>query len=500
MSQPEKISSEPIDFCLTSNLKHFILAFRSTSNTNLVIKRKNFDDDRLNLQTFVLPCLPSRESIENLNLKDLILLDLGLINNKNKSDLIQLDEYLNRCSSLRNFSIQLSNWQSARLISQQPRKVSSIFENCFDDLTPTITTENIPSTDDYHLEFLDDDNNRTVIFNFPLKFSWLNQLTNLNLTGIHCHSNEFQSIFDSLIRLQTLSLSPCLLIYLNSMQCTCQTNVYEMHSMPPQISSLNLVSHLTHLKDQCPILTEQYHHHCLRFSSIHQNLPNEKHVFQYEQLFRQILRRICRTYDFLHLSIRIPHYDLQIDDLDIQKNNHLETLVLDMKMPITFHTKLSWIYSENLFHSLKRLILISEAHFELTPMLIDRFQFLEILEIIAIHSHLSSSTIRYLESHLKPKIYPNLQIFRFWIRSVDAKHLLKHLRKTVRLAFESSRPSFQLDISTFNSARPCILFNHSHEIHRRFHSFPSSRSQQLTISYPNYLNFKPLYNEIDFDM
>jgi hypothetical protein len=166
---------------------------------------------------------------------------------------------------------------------------------------------------------------------------------------------------------------------------------------------------------------------------------------------------------------------------------------------MTFHTKLASLYSRNHFNHLRRLILISENNFELTHILIDRFRTLEIVEIISMNYHLNRSIINYLEKILKPTNYPNLNTFRLWIGSVDAKHLLKHLHKTIRLAFENVKPAFQFDVSIVNRTRKCILYDHTHEIHRDFHSLLSIHSQQLSIIYPNFLNYKPLYSEQKFD-
>jgi hypothetical protein len=259
------------------------------------------------------------------------------------------------------------------------------------------------------------------------------------------------------------------------------------------------------MKQPCGIFLDQYKLHCIRHSSIHQYLTNNELLFQYENLIRSSIRTIIQTLDLHHLSIRIPNYELHIDDLDIQNNNHLQSLILDVKIPMTFHTKLSRLYSINVFNSLRRFILISENNFQLTPLLIDRFRTLEIVEIISMNYHLNRSVINYLESVLKPNNYPNLNTFRFWIGSVDANHLLKHLNKIIRLAFENIKPAFIFDISIVNSSskilqiRKCILYDYTHEIHQDLHSLLSIHSNQLSIIYANFLNYKPLYSEQKFD-
>ena len=86
--------------------------------------------------------------------------------------------------------------------------------------------------------------------------------------------------------------------------------------------------------------------------------------------------------DLHHFSLRIPNYDLHMEDLDIPNTNHLQSLVLDVKIPVGFHTKLARLYTNNCFDYLRRFILINENNFELTPILIDRFRSLEIIEII----------------------------------------------------------------------------------------------------------------------
>lgn len=353
-------------------------------------------------------------------------------------------------------------------------------------------------------------NNEGSTFQISFKEYWLNKLTNLNLTGIHCHSIDFKYVFNSLHLLRSLSLSPCLLFYIDQYECHCQKKSinsvpYEIHSLSKTLLSLNLVSHISDMKQPCSMFLEQYKLHCIRHSSIHQHLNNNEVAFQYENLIHFIIGEVLETLDLHHLSIRIPNYELHTDDLDLQHTNHLESLILDVKIPITFHAKLTRLYSTNRFQPLRRFILISDNNFQLTPLLIDKFRQLEIVEIISINYHLTRTTINYLQRVLKPTNYPNLNTFRLWIGGVDAKHGLKQLHKTIRLAFQNSKPAFQFDISIVNQSSKlngvskCILYDNTHEIHQYFHSLLSIHSYQLSIIYPGFLNYKPLYSEQKFD-
>ncbi|CAF1244734.1 unnamed protein product [Adineta steineri] len=530
-----EISVGPIDISLNSTVKHLIVSFRSMLNMNLTLKLKDSLNEKLQMETLVLPCLPS---IDKLDLNQLRILDIGYVNVKDRNELIRLDDILlcHRSHSLRNLTICLNEWQSTRFviiwkkennkqITTSSTQFSSVFENCFDEVTtpdeeeeemvkPTFPNQSSELEkaseaviDEFSFEFLDD--TQSSIFHFNLKYSWSNKLTNLNLTGIHCHSIDLKYLFNSLHLLRSLSLSPCLLIYINQFECHCQTLStsipYQIHSLNKNLLSLNLVSHLSNMKQICPIFHEQYKHHCIRHSSIHQYLNINETLFQYENIIHYLIRTILHTLDLHHLSIRIPNYELQNDDLNMQNNNHLETLILDVKIPMTFHSKLARLYSANIFQYLRKFIVISNTNFQLTPLLIDRFCTLEIIEILSINYHLNRATIQYLEKVLKPANYPNLNTFRFWIGSVDANHLLKHLHKTIRLAFEHIKPAFQFDISIVNSLsrsfhmRKCILYDNTHEIHRNFHSLLSIHSNQLSIIYPKFLNYKPLYSEQNFD-
>lgn len=498
---------QTINLSLISSLQHLIVSFRPMWNFNLTLELKDSIAKKLTLQTLVLPCLPP---VDLLDLNQLTILDIGCINVNNRFDLARLDEIL-LSHSLRNLTIGLNEWQPVRLVvvnniddhRRTNSQFSSVFENCFDQIiTPDENIENpilSQSINQYSLQFLDA--SQSIIFQYPLDNSWLNKLTNLNLTGIHCHSTDFQHIFDALHLLQSISLSPCLLFHIHPFECHCQSKStpfpYEIHQLNRRLLSLNLVGHLPNPKEPCSIFLEQYKLHSIRHSSIHQHLPTiNESIFHYEYLIRYSIQTIFSTLDLHHLSIRIPNYDLHINDFnDIPQSNYLQTLILDVKFPVTFHTKLASIYSKNVFVNLRRLILLSETHFELTPILIDRFRTLEYVEIISTQSHLNRSTIHYLETVLRPNNYPNLRTFRLWVGTVDAKHLLKHAQKIIRTAFEPTKPAFQFDISLISTTNSCILYDHTHELHRDFHSLSS---HQLSIIYPNFLNFKPSYSEQQF--
>ncbi|UJR13817.1 hypothetical protein I4U23_000828 [Adineta vaga] len=512
-----------INLSLMNTIKHLIISFRRMTIANLILEIKDSKQEKLLIETLVLPCIPSTSnSIEILDMNQLIILDIGYVNLKNREELTRLDELLQchrQYHSLRNLNLNLNEWQSTKLVIQwqneeikQTTQFSSIFENCFDPLNTSDEVDTTKQTivldqfiDEFLLEFTDD--TQSTIFQLSFNYSWVTKLTNLNLTGIHCHSIDLKYLFNSLLLLRSLSLSPCLLIHIDQLECHCQSTSlpYTIHSLNTNLLSLNLVSHLSNLKESCPIFLEHYKLHSIRHSSIHQYLKTNETLFHYESFIHSIIRTIFQTLDLHHLSIRIPNYELNIDDLNLQENNHLETLLFDVKIPITFHSKLTRLYSMNCFNNLRRFLLLSENEFQLTPLLLDRFRSLEIIEILSMNCHLNRSTIQYLEKVLKPNNYSNLNTFRLWITSVDANHLLKHLHKTVRLAFEKVKPGFIFDISIVNPSsrsfpiRKSILYDRTHDIHRYFHSLLSTHSYQLSIIYPSYLNSKILYSEHNFD-
>ncbi|CAF0755968.1 unnamed protein product [Adineta ricciae] len=505
-----------IDLFLNNTIKHLIISFRWMLSGNLKLAITDSSQEKWQLESLVLPCVPL--TWETIELNQLKLLDIGYVNSKNRDELTRLDELLichHRSHSLQDLTLNLNEWQSVRFVirwknqekNSAAAQFTSIFENCFDPIN-TSEDENMISEDhsvksndvidDFLLEFIDD--TEATIFQLPLDYSWLIKLTNLNLTGIHYHSIDLNHIFNSLSLLRTLSLSPCLLFYLDQYECHCQStsDPYEIHSLNRNLLSLNLVCHLTNLKEPCSIFFNQHKHHSIRHSSIHQHLKTNESSFHYEVFIRRIIRTVLQALDLHHFSMRMPNYEMNIDDLNLQENNHLETLIFDVKLPLAFHSKLARFYSINRPNNLKRLVFLSENEFQLTPILIDRFHSLEIIEILSLNCHLNRTTIQYLEKVLKPSQYPNLNTFRLWISSVDATHLLKHLHKTVRLAFEPVKPGFIFDISIVNPStrafqtRKCILYDRTHEIHQLFYCVPS---HQLSIVYPSYLNSKPLYSE-----
>ena len=131
------------------------------SNINLSLERKSSTKARLHLQTLVLPCVPSTsESIHILDLTQLKILDLGHVNVKDRLELTRLEELLlcHRHHVLRNLSMSLNQWQSARLVvvwkTEDSRQgttstveFSSIFENCFDQVITPEANPNQPSPD-----------------------------------------------------------------------------------------------------------------------------------------------------------------------------------------------------------------------------------------------------------------------------------------------------------------------------------------------------------------
>ena len=320
---------------------------------------------------------------------------------------------------------------------------------------------------------------------------------------------DFRHVFDSLHTLQSLSLSPCLLHYIHPNECLCSTQPtsrpYHRHSIKPSLLSLNLVSFDIDTKRTCSILLDDYHRHSIRHSSIHQHLPDQRSFFTHDHLIRSSLRMITETLDLHHFSIRCPAYELRTDDLLLRSENHLQSLVLDVRIPITFHTTLTQHFVMNHFDHLRRFLLLTDDDFQFTELLLDKCRSMEIVEIISRLAHLKRSTIKYLERVLTPRNYPNLKQFRYWFGSVDAQHLLKHLHKTLHVNFERLRPGFLYDISVVQSPsrsteeRYCILHDHTHEVHQSFHRLPSIHSQQLSLIYPDSLNYKPLYSELQFD-
>lgn len=540
----ESRSVGAVQISLPSTSKHSIVSFRPMPQTKLTLATVERALTPAILTTLVLPCVPA--AWNDIDLHGLQILDIGCVDVSDREELLHLDELLHchRDGSLRNLSISLNNWQLTRLAPRASTttsaSVGSIFENCFDQLTtpdsedelgepssvhPSIDEEKVdvllnaaqtspcasqtsePVVDELVLEFLDE--TPSPVFQLPLRLSWLAKLTNLNLTGIHCHSIDFKYLFASSSLLRSLSLSPCLLLYIDQTECHCQSstssNPYQIHALSPNLLSLNLVSHLSNVRDTCTQCLEQYRTHCIRYSSIHQHLKDDSAAFRYDSLASAVIQVILQTLDLQHLSIRMPNYELQPNDFVLQPDNHLQSLILDVKVPLSFYSRFARLFAVKRFGHLRRLLLVSKNSFQLTPMLIDRFRTLETVEILSTHYHLDRPTMQYLETVLKPADYPNLHTFRVWIGSVVAKHLLKHLHKTVRLAFGNTRPGFVFDVSIVERSagtlqtRAFILYDRSHPVHQSFHSLLSTHSYQLSLSYPSHLNWKPLYSELKFD-
>jgi hypothetical protein len=143
----EEISFGPINISLLSTFKHLIISFRPMLNLNLTLARKNSATNKLQIQTLVLPCVPSTSnSIDILDLNQLQILDIGYVNVKDRIELRRLDDILLCHRSLRNLTISLSEWQLARLvvvwkkednpqITTSTTQFSSVFEDCFDSVT-----------------------------------------------------------------------------------------------------------------------------------------------------------------------------------------------------------------------------------------------------------------------------------------------------------------------------------------------------------------------------
>jgi hypothetical protein len=141
----EETSFGSINVSLNSTLNHLIISFRPMLNVNLILESKDSTKKKLQLQTLVLPCVPSTTNLIDFN--QLKILDIGYVNVKDRIELTRLDVILTgyRHHYLRNLSLSLSEWQSARFtvnwkkennkqITTSTAKVTSVFENCFDEL------------------------------------------------------------------------------------------------------------------------------------------------------------------------------------------------------------------------------------------------------------------------------------------------------------------------------------------------------------------------------
>ncbi|CAF2596418.1 unnamed protein product [Rotaria sp. Silwood2] len=144
------LSSESINLSLISTLNHLIVSFRSMPSVNLTLNIKDSMINKLQLQTLVLPCVPSTlNSIDIIDLSQLKILDIGYVTVNDRIELTRLDEMLicHRQNSLRNLTISLNKWQSAKLvvvwkkedkskqITTTSGQFSSVFENCFNQIT-----------------------------------------------------------------------------------------------------------------------------------------------------------------------------------------------------------------------------------------------------------------------------------------------------------------------------------------------------------------------------
>ncbi|CAF3928753.1 unnamed protein product, partial [Rotaria sordida] len=138
-----------INLSLISTLNHLIVSFRPMLNINLTLNIKDSMINKLQLQTLVLPCIPSTlNSIDILDLNQLKILDIGYVNVNDKIELTRLDEILicHRQNCLRNLTLSLNEWQSAKLviiwkkennskqITTSTKQFNSVFENCFDQI------------------------------------------------------------------------------------------------------------------------------------------------------------------------------------------------------------------------------------------------------------------------------------------------------------------------------------------------------------------------------
>jgi hypothetical protein len=322
-------------------------------------------------------------------------------------------------------------------------------------------------------------------------------MTNLNLTGMHCHSMDLQVLLDSLPVLRSLSLTPCTLIYVDRTSSA----PYRIHSITSKLVSLNLVCHSANMNELCSILYDDF----VRHSSTCRHSSFNRSVFSYEQLVRTSIRHIIGTTDLQHFSVRCPAYRIHADDLPFVSNNHLQSLIVDGKLSIGFHSILTLHFSLEHFACLRRLIVVTNDDFSLTELLLDKCRSMELVEIISLRAHVQRSTLKYIERVLTPTNYVYLHRFHYCFGSVDAQHLLKHLRRTVRAAFVCQRPAFEFDVRTIAvpllgaSERTCALYDHTHDIHRDFHVLSCARAAQLSIVYPNFLNYRSLYSERSFD-
>ena len=127
-------------------LQHLIVSFRPMLNVSLTLAIKDATVTKIQLQTLVLPCLPATsDAIDILDLDHLKILDIGLVNVRNRMELSRLDHMLahRRYHSLVNLTLSLNEWQHARLtvlrkghsnsrLTTDDAPFDSIFANCFE--------------------------------------------------------------------------------------------------------------------------------------------------------------------------------------------------------------------------------------------------------------------------------------------------------------------------------------------------------------------------------
>jgi hypothetical protein len=149
---PTDVFNGQVTLSLTDRLKHLILAFRPMLSMQLILNRRDSTAGKLQLQTLVLPCLPSTlDSINLLDLSQLRILEIGQVDFKSQEEWQRLDAILlcHRKYSLHNLTIHFNDFTFVRLVLVQRdhpetksvasnEQFNSVFENCFD---PPVTIE-----------------------------------------------------------------------------------------------------------------------------------------------------------------------------------------------------------------------------------------------------------------------------------------------------------------------------------------------------------------------
>lgn len=362
--------------------------------------------------------------------------------------------------------------------------------------------EECSSIDEYYLYFIDE--HSLPLFQLKLNKSSVKLLTNLNLTGVHCHSMEFRHIFESLEMVRSLSVPVCLLVYIDQTQCNCQKEkqIEQFHSIKLRnLVSLNLISFQNSVTEKCPILLEQSQRHSIRFSSVHISLKTNLSNASMDDLIRSTTRSILRNIDLQHFSLRAPNFRVHRDDFILQNQNHLNSFILDVRLPLDFHVSMNVLFNNQQFVNLRRLCLMTNDDFQFTASFFDRLRTLEKIEVITHSGSFKRSTMTYFEKFLTPKFYPNLTLFRYWTKTIENKTSFKKFIKKVQSEFDPIQPAFQLDVGTVLSFdnRLHSVFDQTDSIHRDFHQLNLRNSKQLSIVYPNFLNYKPLYSSLEFN-